>query len=132
MKLTPARGPTGASAASSSATISSAASRPSPDQQLVLLTATPHSGKPEEFQSLLGLLKPEFESARPAHAPRRAQRRELARHFVQRKRADVEKWMGEDTPFPQREAFEWPTTVARVRSVLRRDARLRPKAGCAR
>jgi hypothetical protein len=33
-----------------------------PNQQLVLLTATPHSGKPEEFQSLLGLLKPEFET----------------------------------------------------------------------
>jgi SNF2 family DNA or RNA helicase len=27
-----------------------------PGQQLVLLTATPHSGKPEEFQSLLGLI----------------------------------------------------------------------------
>jgi hypothetical protein len=29
-------------------------------------------------------------------------------HFVQRKRGDVEKWLGEDTPFPQRDAFEWP------------------------
>src|SRR5258708_33479201 len=37
-----------------------------------------------------------------------AQRRELAQCFVQRKRADVEKWLGEDTPFPKREAFEWP------------------------
>ena len=36
------------------------------------------------------------------------QRRELAKFFVQRKRADVEKWMGEETPFPHREAFEWP------------------------
>ncbi len=31
-------------------------------QHLVLLTATPHSGKDEEFRSLLGLLKPEFEA----------------------------------------------------------------------
>ena len=64
-----------------------------------MLTATPHSGKPEEFQSLLGLLKPEFE---PLDLPSssQAQRRELARHFVQRKRADVEKWMDEDTPLP--------------------------------
>ena len=30
------------------------------DQHLMMLTATPHSGKEEAFQSLLGLLKPEF------------------------------------------------------------------------
>jgi hypothetical protein len=77
-----------------------------PDQNLVLLTATPHSGKPEEFQSLLGLLKPEYETLDLTDSTQ-AQRRELAKHFVQRKRADVEKWLGEETPFPQREAFEW-------------------------
>jgi superfamily II DNA or RNA helicase len=76
-------------------------------QHLVMLTATPHSGKPEEFQSLLGLLKPEFEAVDlPSSSP--TQRRELARHFVQRKRADVEKWMDENTPFPTRDSFEWP------------------------
>jgi len=37
----------------------------------------------------------------------------LARFFVQRKRADVEKWMGEDTPFPEREAFEWPYDLSK-------------------
>jgi superfamily II DNA or RNA helicase len=76
-----------------------------PEQHLLMLTATPHSGKSEEFQSLLGLLKPEFE---PIDLPSasRAQRTELARHFVQRKRGDVEKWLGEDTPFPNRDAFE--------------------------
>ena len=77
----------------------------SPDQHLVMLTATPHSGKQEEFHSLLGLLKPEFESL-DLPSSSQAQRRELAKHFVQRKRADVEKWLGEDTPFPTREAFE--------------------------
>lgn len=77
-----------------------------PEQHLVLLTATPHSGKPEEFQSLLGLLDPEFESMDVPESTK-AQRAELARHFVQRKRADVEKWMGEDTPFPKRESLEW-------------------------
>lgn len=76
-------------------------------QQLILLTATPHSGKPEEFHSLLGLLKPEFESI-DLPSSSQNQRRELARYFVQRKRVDVEKWMGEDTPFPHREAIEWP------------------------
>lgn len=75
------------------------------DQHLVMLTATPHSGKTEEFQSLLGLLKAEFETVDLPSASQ-TQRRELARHFVQRKRGDVEKWLGEDTPFPQRDAFE--------------------------
>lgn len=77
-----------------------------PDQHLVMLTATPHSGKPEEFQSLLGLLKPEYETLDLPNSSQ-AERRGLAQHFVQRKRADVEKWMDEDTPFPTRETFEW-------------------------
>jgi len=76
-----------------------------PQQQLILLTATPHSGKPEEFHSILGLLKKEFESL-DLPSSSQNQRRELARHFVQRKRGDVEKWLGEDTPFPDRDAFE--------------------------
>ena len=76
------------------------------DQHLVLLTATPHSGKPEEFHSLLGLLKPDFE-ALDLPSSSQAERRALARHFIQRKRADVEKWMGEDTPFPDRDTIEW-------------------------
>lgn len=82
-----------------------------PGQQLILLTATPHSGKPEEFQSLLGLLKPDFETLDLPNSSQ-AQRRELATHFVQRKRGDVEKWLGEDTPFPARDAFEWPYDLA--------------------
>ena len=77
-----------------------------PDQQLILLTATPHSGKPEEFQSLLGLLRPDFERLDLPNSQQQ-ERRDLARHFVQRKRGDVEKWLGEDTPFPTRDAFEW-------------------------
>ncbi len=78
-----------------------------PDQHLILLTATPHSGKPEEFHSLLGMLQPDFETLDlPKSSP--SQRKELARYFVQRKRADVEKWMGENTPFPKHDGFEWP------------------------
>lgn len=75
------------------------------NQQMILLTATPHSGKPEEFHSLLGLLQPEFETL-DLPSSSQNQRRDLARHFIQRKRGDVEKWMGEDTPFPTRDAFE--------------------------
>lgn len=76
-------------------------------QQLILLTATPHSGKPEEFQSILGLVRSDFEFLDLPNSTQQ-QRKELARHFVQRKRGDVEKWLGEDTPFPVRDAFEWP------------------------
>lgn len=77
-----------------------------PGQHLIMLTATPHSGKPEEFQSLLGLLRPDFELL-DLPTSSQVQRRDLARHFVQRKRGDVEKWLGEDTPFPQRDPKEY-------------------------
>jgi superfamily II DNA or RNA helicase len=104
--------PTGASAAQQQRyhLVSQIAAKP--EQHLVLLTATPHSGKPEEFQSLLGLLRPEYETI-DLPTSTQPQRRELAQHFAQRKRADVEKWMDEDTPFPKREAFEWPYDLSR-------------------
>ena len=76
------------------------------EQHLIMLTATPHSGKPEEFHSLLGLLKTDFETLDLPNSSQ-SERRTLARRFVQRKRADVEKWMGEDTPFPDRDTIEW-------------------------
>lgn len=83
-----------------------------PGQQIILLTATPHSGKPEEFHSLLGLLRDDFEVL---DIPRssQSQRKDLARYFVQRKRADVEKCLGEDTPFPERDPFEWPYELSK-------------------
>lgn len=75
------------------------------EQHLVQLTATPHSGKPEEFQSLLGLLHTDFAGLDlPSATPE--QRKHLAKHFIQRRRGDVLKWMGEDTPFAKREAGE--------------------------
>lgn len=77
-------------------------------QHLILLTATPHSGKQSQFQSLLGLIKPEFEDMQVAEADKKS-RQQLARHYVQRKRADVVQWTkGETTPFPQRDAGEYP------------------------
>jgi superfamily II DNA or RNA helicase len=104
--------PTGASAAQQQRyhLVSRIAAKPG--KHLVLLTATPHSGKPEEFQSLLGLLNPEFETL-DLPTSNQAQRRTLAAHFVQRKRADVEKWMDEATPFPKREAIEWSYDLSR-------------------
>ena len=77
------------------------------NQHLILITATPHSGKPEEFQSLLGLIKPEYEDISLPTATVE-ERKLIAQNFIQRKRADVEKWMGEETPFPKREADEFP------------------------
>lgn len=75
------------------------------EQHLILLTATPHSGKPEEFQSLLGLIHRDF-AALDLPSAGQEMRKRLAKHFVQRRRGDVLKWMGEDTPFAKREAGE--------------------------
>ena len=77
-----------------------------PGQHLVMLTATPHSGKPEEFQSLLGLLNPEFRTL-DLPTSSQTQRRELARHFIQRQRSHIEKWMDEATKFAKRDTFEF-------------------------
>ena len=79
------------------------------DQHLILLSATPHSGKPEQFQSILSFLKPEFGKLDLGSASRK-EREQVASHYVQRRRADIEKWVGtfssEETPFPERKHFE--------------------------
>jgi|CXWK01.1.fsa_nt_gi superfamily II DNA or RNA helicase len=72
-----------------------------PDRHVVLATATPHSGKVGAFRSLLSLLDEQFaELADEGISP--AQRRQLTRHLVQRRRGDITKYLG-DTPFPERE-----------------------------
>jgi superfamily II DNA or RNA helicase len=71
------------------------------DRHLILLTATPHSGVEESFLSILGLLKPKFRQLDIGRLAER-ERIELARHFVQRRRGDVKRWLGEDTAFPER------------------------------
>jgi superfamily II DNA or RNA helicase len=73
----------------------------SPTRHLVLLTATPHSGVPEAFRSLLALLRPEFASYEIT-ALTEQQRIELARHFVQRTRKDIEKDWEAEHCFPKR------------------------------
>ena len=78
------------------------------ERHLVLVTATPHSGKEEEFRSLLGLLQPEFEFGEWEGDGREGFRKELARHFVQRKRENIARWMDEHTPFPKRIAVDFP------------------------
>ncbi len=74
-------------------------------QHLLMLTATPHSGKQAEFQSLLGLLKPSFEKIEVINSSD-SERKEIANHFIQRRRADVEKWLDEETKFPDRNPID--------------------------
>jgi len=76
-----------------------------PKQHLILLTATPHSGIETSFLSILGLLKPEFEQYDLENLTE-GQRVELAKHFIQRRRADVQHWQGNETPFPERDSLE--------------------------
>ena len=74
-------------------------------RHVVLVTATPHSGNEEAFRSLLGLLEDDFADL-PVEDLDRAERdevrRRLARHFVQRRRADIRRYLEIDTTFPER------------------------------
>lgn len=75
------------------------------NKHLLLLTATPHSGKDGEFTSLLGLLKSEF-SALNFEKIEQNEKKKLARHFIQRKRENIKRWLNEKTEFPDRDSKE--------------------------
>jgi len=84
-----------------------------PERHLILVTATPHSGKEEAFRSLLSFLDSSFsqlpeELAGPQNE---AHRRKVAAHFVQRRRADIRHYMKTETPFPIREDAEETYTL---------------------
>lgn len=72
------------------------------DRHLILLTATPHSGIENAFRALLALLRPEFGNWEIS-ALTEPQRIELAQHFVQRTRRDIEHGWESEHCFPQRE-----------------------------
>ena len=77
-----------------------------PRRHLLLLTATPHSGIQRAFQRLLGLLDPAFEQWDLDH-PDRARTERLARHVVQRTRADIRRqWPEASQLYPERDAIE--------------------------
>jgi superfamily II DNA or RNA helicase len=78
-----------------------------PNRHLVMLTATPHSGVSEAFRSLLGLLRQDFVRYEVGQLAE-AQRVELARHFVQRTRKDIEKDWESDHCFPTRDPSDQP------------------------
>ncbi len=66
-------------------------------RHLLLVTATPHSGKDEAFRNLIGLLDPALHDL-DLDQPKG--RELLARHLVQRRRADIRQFLDEETPFP--------------------------------
>jgi len=79
-----------------------------PDRHMILVTATPHSGKEGTFRSLLCFLDDDF-----ANLPddlggpeNERHRRRLAAHFVQRRRADICHFLDKETVFPEREDRE--------------------------
>jgi superfamily II DNA or RNA helicase len=74
-------------------------------RNLLLLTATPHSGKDAEFTSLLGLLKPEFGKLNFENIEQ-SDKKKLAKYFIQRKRENIRRWLNEKTEFPQRDSKE--------------------------
>jgi len=80
-------------------------------QHLLLLTATPHSGKDGEFKSLLGLVNAEYEDFDFSDL-QTSEKRKVAGHFIQRKRKNIEKWLDEETPFPKRTTEELPYTLS--------------------
>ena len=76
-----------------------------PNRHLILVTATPHSGKEEAFRSLLKFLNPEFANLPEdlSGKENERQRRRLAAYFVQRRRADIRNYLDAETPFPERD-----------------------------
>ncbi|AEG01198.1 helicase-related protein [Methylomonas methanica] len=75
------------------------------ERHLLLLTATPHSGDEAAFYNLLSLLNPKFAELQHKTSANDPLRQELARHFVQRRRKDIDEW--HDTRgFPKRMTTE--------------------------
>jgi len=74
-------------------------------RHLILVTATPHSGKTEAFRSLLALVDTDFaelpEDLSGDH--NRGHRERLAQHLVQRRRGDLKAYLDTITPFPDRD-----------------------------
>ncbi|TAP27840.1 helicase-related protein [Arthrobacter sp. S41] len=76
------------------------------ERHLILVTATPHSGNDGAFRNLIGLLNPELKTV---PLENEAGRRLLAEHMVQRRRADIRRYLEEDTKFPSdRKTSEQP------------------------
>lgn len=76
-----------------------------PERHLIMLTATPHSGDEAAFYNLIALLDPAFAALQGQASADHPLRQQLARHFVQRRRKDIEEWQAEAAEggaFPRR------------------------------
>jgi SNF2 family DNA or RNA helicase len=75
-------------------------------RNLLLLTATPHSGDDVAFHNLLGLLDSDFSKLQDVTGDQyRLLRERLASYYIQRRRRDIDAWR-EPGLFPQREVTE--------------------------
>lgn len=80
-------------------------------RHLLLVTATPHSGKEEPFRRLLGLLDPRLATVSFDTVPGR---KLLAEFFVQRRRADIREDFQDGAHFPStRDSAEVPYALHR-------------------
>ena len=85
-----------------------------PQRHMVLVTATPHSGKDAAFRSLLGLLDAGFDDL-PVDLggdANRHHRQRVAHHLVQRRRSEIQDYLDAETPFPQRSETEVQYTLS--------------------
>jgi superfamily II DNA or RNA helicase len=84
-------------------------------RHLLLVTATPHSGNEDAFRSLLSLLDADFANLPTDldQTERLGIRRKLARHLVQRRRADIRHYLETDTAFPERKDKESTYTFSK-------------------
>jgi superfamily II DNA or RNA helicase len=75
-----------------------------PERHVILVTATPHTGKEDTFRSLLAFLNPSFSDLPDDLSGEHnlAHRKRLAAHFIQRRRGDIRSFMDSQTPFPER------------------------------
>lgn len=70
-------------------------------RNMLLLTATPHSGDENAFSNLISLLDPKFEELNSLEEAKDDLRKDLADHLVQRRRKDIVNYPGK-TAFPER------------------------------
>jgi len=86
-------------------------------RHLLLLTATPHSGDQEAYQRLLGLIHSELAVPDTTEA----WRRRLARHFVQRRRPDIQEEWGETRAFARALSADAPYSLVGAHLTFQED-----------